>query len=222
MICAALYPISLRAASLDCNSDRLTPSDRLVCSDPVLSKLDSDLAVAYADAQARSLPEQKITLSAGRRLWLARKASCGDTLCLADLYSFQLGELDGGSTPAARIEEWAHEWIRVDERDLFDGVMTGHTITEVDASSIVHESADMRTALVRSTTTIESRVFKQVMTAHYAVGCRSQVFVVRDANVTVTDEDEAPQTAKVAGGGDVISASVNRMDSTIVDYACAH
>jgi uncharacterized protein len=129
-----------------------------------------------------------------------------------------------GSAPMqpSNPDSTPHKWVRVDERDVSGGVgITGHAVTEVDTMSVVRESNDKRLALVRATTTVPAAHLNQVLAAHYAISCSQQVFVVRDASVTMIDEKGVPQTVTMPGNGNVIKAKFDSVDSKVLDYLCA-
>src|SRR5436190_4809443 len=72
------------AASFDCNKAG-TPTEKQICADPVLSRLDEQLDDAYRTAQHRA--ESRPTLRDAQRQWLAtRRDTCKDSACLRKAY----------------------------------------------------------------------------------------------------------------------------------------
>lgn len=84
------------AASFDC-SKASTPIEKAICSDPVLSRLDSDLGAAYISLK-KSLSEAQFNqLQKEQRQWLSqRNTECqsADTDCLIRLMRSRLAELE--------------------------------------------------------------------------------------------------------------------------------
>lgn len=86
------------AASFDC-AKAGTLVEKAICSDPVLSGMDSDLGRAYKAALAASPSPD--TLKAGQRAWLTQRNQCQDTGCLRSAYQSRLAVLQGGGAVSA-------------------------------------------------------------------------------------------------------------------------
>jgi uncharacterized protein len=99
------------AATFDC-ALLSTVTEVAICADPTLSRLDRDVAAAYADilkdfqlaSEARKSPAVA-ALEGGQRAWLAARARCaGETACLGLAYRRRLALLanrpDPGETSA--------------------------------------------------------------------------------------------------------------------------
>lgn len=72
------------AASFDCAKAR-TPTEKLICGDPTLSRLDEQLDDAYRSAQRRV--ESRTALRDAQRKWLStRRDVCTDVACLRAAY----------------------------------------------------------------------------------------------------------------------------------------
>lgn len=74
-----------QVASFDCAKAK-SKSEILICNDPELSKLDSELALSYRDAQAKAADVdsfKKETLAA----WKWRELNCRDKECLLQWYA---------------------------------------------------------------------------------------------------------------------------------------
>lgn len=84
---SAMLPITSFAASFDCKKAS-TSVEKLICTDPKLSELDTDLAQAYRGAVKVS-PDVKV----GQRQWLKERNACVDVACLANAYQARISEL---------------------------------------------------------------------------------------------------------------------------------
>jgi glucose/arabinose dehydrogenase/uncharacterized protein YecT (DUF1311 family) len=84
------------AASFDCVKAR-TSTEKLVCSDPTLSRLDEQLDDAYRSAQRRV--ESRTALRDAQRTWLStRRDVCIDAACLRAAYLARIEALLDEST----------------------------------------------------------------------------------------------------------------------------
>jgi glucose/arabinose dehydrogenase/uncharacterized protein len=84
LLAACTLPAPARAASFDCSKAQ-TPTEKLVCTDETLSRLDEQLADAYRTAQKRA--ESRIALRDAQRTWLkTRRDVCTDAACLRAAY----------------------------------------------------------------------------------------------------------------------------------------
>ena len=72
-----------------CSSERLNPTERTICAEPDLSRLDALLEVVYGRTTARNDDAAQLS-------WLRlERDACGtDLLCIAHAYSARLRELD--------------------------------------------------------------------------------------------------------------------------------
>lgn len=84
---------SIKAASFDCsNAD--TKVENIVCSNGLLSKLDSQLATAYQLAVNNAYPIKKPSLIAEQRGWLKTvRNKCNDEDCLIRAYTSRIRTL---------------------------------------------------------------------------------------------------------------------------------
>ena len=79
------------AASFDC-AKAATPTEKRICSDATLSRLDEQLDDAYRTAQRRT--ESRTALRDAQRRWLAsRRDACTDAACLRAAYEVRIAEL---------------------------------------------------------------------------------------------------------------------------------
>src|SRR6476469_1792844 len=79
------------AASFDC-SKAATRTEKQICADPVLSRLDEQLDDAYRTAQHRA--ESRPALRDAQRKWLStRRDTCEDSACLRKAYLDRIGAL---------------------------------------------------------------------------------------------------------------------------------
>lgn len=80
------------APSFDCTKAG-TSQERLICGDRELSKLDVQMAVAYADARRKSTDAD--ALKAEQKQWLKNtQRSCSDKVCLVAVYTSRIAELN--------------------------------------------------------------------------------------------------------------------------------
>lgn len=78
-----------------CGGDGLNMTERTICAEPVLSRLDALLALAYGEVRAEAEDEVQAR-------WIARRDDCGaDTLCIAGTYAHRIVSLAG--PPAERV-----------------------------------------------------------------------------------------------------------------------
>lgn len=107
-------PSLAQAASFPC-AKASTPTERAICADPALSRLDERLAGAYRAALEKlsgSSPEEgkaQTALKADQRAWLAERNACGaDAACLRTAQERRLAVLTfhpdpGAPSPADRF-----------------------------------------------------------------------------------------------------------------------
>jgi uncharacterized protein YecT (DUF1311 family) len=78
--------------SFDCTKAS-SSQERLICGDRELSKLDVQMAGAYADARQKSTDAN--ALKAEQKQWLKNtQRSCSDKACLVGAYTSRIAELD--------------------------------------------------------------------------------------------------------------------------------
>lgn len=95
------------AASFDCNKGR-SLTERMICSDPALSKLDDALGQLYWKARRR-VANRRAFLTDSDSKWAWREANCRDAACLGTWYATRIEELQklmeslqaGTTTPVA-------------------------------------------------------------------------------------------------------------------------
>jgi uncharacterized protein len=105
----AAVPMKARAASLDCaNASRSV--DKLICSSPPLSELDSKLGEAYRVAVTGSADPESVRKT--QRDWLRNtRDKCQDDKCRTAVYVERISELGGSNSDAcsaARRSAYAH------------------------------------------------------------------------------------------------------------------
>lgn len=85
--------IGAKAQSFDC-SKASTRVERLICDNPRLGELDSDLAEAYQTA-LRDLPWASANrrIRAEQKAWIARRDRCNNAGCVKRMYQMRLGQL---------------------------------------------------------------------------------------------------------------------------------
>jgi uncharacterized protein YecT (DUF1311 family) len=80
------------APSFDC-AKASSSQERMICADRELSKLDVQMAGAYADARQKSTDAN--ALKAEQKQWLKNtQRSCSDKACLVGAYTSRIAELD--------------------------------------------------------------------------------------------------------------------------------
>jgi uncharacterized protein len=80
------------APSFDCTKAS-SSQERMICGDRELSKLDVQMAGAYADARQKSTDAN--ALKAEQKQWLKNtQRSCSDKACLVGAYTSRIAELD--------------------------------------------------------------------------------------------------------------------------------
>lgn len=91
LIAIFVIPSAILAASFDC-SKAITKTEKAICSDPTLSKLDEDMAAAYSKALKTSDPD---AVKNGQRKWLKEiLAPClEDKTCIKETYENRLRQL---------------------------------------------------------------------------------------------------------------------------------
>lgn len=82
----------VQAASFDC-AKAVTNIEKLICSDPAISQLDSDLGIAYKSAMVKA--ENKDALKQEQRVWLKTCLNtCKEVECLSEAYGKRIAELN--------------------------------------------------------------------------------------------------------------------------------
>ncbi len=94
---AACLPSTAAALSPSwCSSERLNPSERIICTDGILSRLDLALNEAYERAR-------KVEPDLDQSAWLARRNACGTEIsCLEAAYRLRISDLRGIASAAGQ------------------------------------------------------------------------------------------------------------------------
>ena len=79
------------AASFDCNKGR-SLTEKMICRDPALSKLDDTLGQLYWKAR-RTVIDRRAFLVDSDSKWAWREVNCRDTACLGTWYAARIDEL---------------------------------------------------------------------------------------------------------------------------------
>lgn len=79
--------------SFDCRTAQ-TPAEQLVCTDPYLANLDRRLVYQYANAYARSGPEERERLERTRGRFLSRLDGCDRWACVEDTYHDRMRQIE--------------------------------------------------------------------------------------------------------------------------------
>ncbi len=101
LIAIFVIPSVIFAASFDC-SKATTKTEKVICGDPTLSKLDEDMAVAYSKALKTSDPD---VVKKGQRKWLKEVlAPCiEDKVCIKKAYENRLRQLESSALSEDQI-----------------------------------------------------------------------------------------------------------------------
>ncbi|MFM0500553.1 lysozyme inhibitor LprI family protein [Paraburkholderia caffeinilytica] len=93
MLVAALMLSTLpaQATSFDCTRGR-SLTERMICNDPALSKLDDTLGQLYWKAR-RQVINRRAFLTDSDSKWAWREANCRDAACLGTWYATRIEEL---------------------------------------------------------------------------------------------------------------------------------
>ncbi|MCA3782047.1 MAG: DUF1311 domain-containing protein [Burkholderia sp.] len=114
-----LLPVAAHAAGFDC-AKAASPTEKTICADTALSKLDGDLSAAWKRALAKG--GDTAALKAAQLKWLKQRDQCGsDASCLGDRYRERLASLNG--TPLA-ADRWQQTWYMTSDNPSFGGVLT--------------------------------------------------------------------------------------------------
>jgi uncharacterized protein len=90
LLCAFTAPV-VNAASFDC-AKAVSPVERMICSDRLLSRLDDALAENYRNMLSADFGGSKADLRGSQREWLAQRNKCKDSACLVGLYRLRVDE----------------------------------------------------------------------------------------------------------------------------------
>ncbi|NKJ50274.1 hypothetical protein CIC12_26835 [Burkholderia sp. SG-MS1] len=86
-----LVHLPAHATSFDCHRGR-SLTERMICNDPALSKLDDTLGQLYWKARRRVV-ERRAFLDDSDSKWAWREANCRDAACLGTWYATRIEEL---------------------------------------------------------------------------------------------------------------------------------
>ncbi|WP_175957429.1 lysozyme inhibitor LprI family protein [Burkholderia sp. BCC0405] len=115
----ALLPLAAHAAGFDC-AKAVSPTEKAICADAALSKLDGDLTAAWKQALAKG--GDTAALRAAQLKWLKQRDRCdADASCLGDRYRERLASLNGKPLAADR---WQQTWYMTSDNPSFGGVLT--------------------------------------------------------------------------------------------------
>jgi uncharacterized protein len=82
---------SAHATSFDCHKGH-SLTEKMICNDPALSKLDDTLGQLYWKARRRVVKRREF-LDDSDSKWAWREANCRDAACLSTWYETRIGEL---------------------------------------------------------------------------------------------------------------------------------
>jgi uncharacterized protein len=87
-----LTHLPAHATSFDCNRGR-SLTEKMICNDPALSKLDDTLGQLYWKARRRVI-NRRAFLNDSDSKWAWREENCKDAACLGTWYTTRIGELE--------------------------------------------------------------------------------------------------------------------------------
>ncbi len=93
------FIISAKATSFSCKRT-LSPAEKMVCSDEMLSALDDGMATAFI--QAIKNPSTAAVVRSTQKMWLLQRDRCLSSSCMADAFRQRITELNGYSTSEAQ------------------------------------------------------------------------------------------------------------------------
>ncbi|ENA27335.1 MULTISPECIES: lysozyme inhibitor LprI family protein [unclassified Pseudomonas] len=89
-LCAFITTTSY-AVSFDCTKAS-TSVEKMICTDPMLSRLDDALAENYKSMLLSDFGGSKAELRNEQRIWLSKRNKCKDKACLVDAYRVRVDE----------------------------------------------------------------------------------------------------------------------------------
>ena len=96
---AFLFPLTACSASFDC-SKAASPTEKLICNNESVSKLDEQLASAYK--QTLESATDKDAIKKAQLEWLKQQRACKEAECLTQAYQARIAELNN---PAVAIAQ---------------------------------------------------------------------------------------------------------------------
>ncbi len=105
------FGMPAQAASFDC-AKAGTNTEKLICSNPKISKLDDELGKAYQEALSKANEEQKQRLVVEQKHWLKQTRNiCTDESCFKQAYSSRLAALTTflAPKPPAQGSDWTNQ-----------------------------------------------------------------------------------------------------------------
>jgi uncharacterized protein len=104
---------SAYAASFKCGK-HLSASEKIVCDDPALSKLDDTLAADYQRALEAAVDKSAIEADRTQQ-WAWRQHNCSDAQCVKGWYERRIGELEADYTQGKHAQRAAFEQDLADQ-----------------------------------------------------------------------------------------------------------
>jgi uncharacterized protein len=105
LLAVVMAPGLAAAQSFNCNRARY-PDEKRICAEPVLSRLDEQLAAAYGAAIRRLGPSRARQLDNEEDAWVVERRRCGaDYGCIERNYLERIAELSAmGSSPRPAVQ----------------------------------------------------------------------------------------------------------------------
>jgi uncharacterized protein len=128
VFCGAV-PAAAGAAGLEC-ARAASPTEKKLCADPVLRRMDQRLNTAYAKGMKQAAdPARAAALKADQGAWLVERDRCADrTACLRQSYADREVILHALDTPFA----WNGKWWRVNANGFNPAALTISRANDTD------------------------------------------------------------------------------------------
>jgi uncharacterized protein YecT (DUF1311 family) len=99
LIATLSFPMLSCAASFDCTKASST-TEKLICNNEFISKLDEQLASSYKQAMEKSI--DKDVLKKSQAAWLKQQRACKDAACLEIAYQARINDLNNNGVEKNR------------------------------------------------------------------------------------------------------------------------
>lgn len=120
-----------QAASFDCAKAQ-SKVEKMICADAELSKLDEDMAHAWARYREKYFYEEHVRGT--QKNWIAQRNRCTSTQCLLQAYQERIAFINSGQTQPVTLGELKGKLRKFDHCRISDGNCTengsGYTVCE--------------------------------------------------------------------------------------------
>jgi uncharacterized protein YecT (DUF1311 family) len=115
---STLAPATGYSASFDCKKAK-TEVEKLICADAELSRLDSDLGLAYRSTMKDLKTEQRDRVRSEQQAWLFSRDNCKDRSCVAEMYRLRFAMLSSTTSAFPAIGRGEYKWIKFPKPDIY-------------------------------------------------------------------------------------------------------